>query len=95
MYNRVNEVLAWEGALRCSQCCKLVVEEVCRQEQVVKYGLQAKEGKWLKWDMVEKRAFSWKYMDVQQISFIILADFDVHPQAISTSGTLSMSCLSC
>ena len=42
---------------------KLVVQQVCRQEEMLrgtKAVAQAKQGQWLNWEGVERKKLSWK-----------------------------------
>ena len=64
---------------------KLVVEQVRRQEEMLrgtKAVAQAKQGQWLNWEGVEKKKLSWKElwsMEERSIRFLIGATYDVLP----------------
>jgi len=62
---------------------KLVVEQGCRQEEMLrgtKAVAQAKQDQWLNWEGVEKKKLSWKElwsMEERSIRFLIVATYDV------------------
>ena len=64
---------------------KLVVEQVCRQEEMLrstKAVAQVKQGQWLNWEGVEKKKLSCKElwsMEERSIRFLIGATYDVLP----------------
>lgn len=64
---------------------KLVVNEIHRQEESVRYAKavsQAKQGQWTRWEGVEKRKINWKdiwEMETSRMSFLIRATYDVLP----------------
>ena len=64
---------------------KRVVEQVRRQEEIVRSARavsQAKQGQWLNWEGVEKRKLSWRElwgMEESRIRFLIGATYDVLP----------------
>ncbi|MDF4259815.1 hypothetical protein P3388_26120, partial [Vibrio parahaemolyticus] len=64
---------------------KLVVEQIRRQEEIVrgaKVVAQAKQGQWLNWESVEKRKLSWRdlwSMEENRIRFLVGATYDVLP----------------
>ena len=64
---------------------KLVVEQVRRQEEVLrgaKAVAQAKQGQWVNWEGVDKKKLSWKElwsMEESSIRFLIGATYDVLP----------------
>ena len=64
---------------------KLVVEQIPRQEEMIrgaKAVAQAKQGQWLNWESVEKKKLSWRElwnMEESCIRFLIGAIYDVLP----------------
>ncbi|KAJ8393735.1 hypothetical protein AAFF_G00057880 [Aldrovandia affinis] len=64
---------------------KLVVEEVCQEEETARSAKAvslAKQGQWMRWEGMERRKISWKElweMEASNISFIIRATYDVLP----------------
>ncbi|KAL1263729.1 hypothetical protein QQF64_006468 [Cirrhinus molitorella] len=63
----------------------MVVEEVRRQEEAARCAKavsQAQQGRWMKWDGVERRKIAWSEMwgmEANRLSFIIRATYDVLP----------------
>ena len=63
----------------------LVVEEVRRQEEAARRAkavAQAKQGRWMRWEGVERKKLSWSElwgMESNRLSFIIRATYDVLP----------------
>ncbi|KAL1273019.1 hypothetical protein QQF64_028881 [Cirrhinus molitorella] len=63
----------------------MVVEEVRRQEEAARCAKavsQAQQGRWMKWDGVERRKITWSEMwgmEANRLSFIIRATYDVLP----------------
>ena len=63
----------------------MVVEEVRRQEEATRRSqavAQAKQGRWMRWEGVEKRKLTWSElwgMESNRLSFIVRATYDVLP----------------
>ncbi|KAL6484312.1 hypothetical protein MHYP_G00063570 [Metynnis hypsauchen] len=75
---------AWRSAAPPARR-KMVVEEVRRQEEAARWAKAValgKQGRWTRWEGVEKRKMSWRdvwAMDVKSLSFTIRATYDVLP----------------
>lgn len=71
---------------------KMVVAEVCRQEEESRHAkavTQAKQGQWTRWERQEKQKISRKDMcvtEANRISFLIQATYAVLLQKTSTNG---------
>ncbi|KAK7886737.1 hypothetical protein WMY93_026358 [Mugilogobius chulae] len=75
---------SWKKA-NPSQRRTMVVDEVRRQEEVLRHTKavsQGKQGQWVRWEDVEKRKLSWKElwgMEAYKASFLIRSIYDVLP----------------
>ncbi|KAL6460670.1 hypothetical protein MHYP_G00306360 [Metynnis hypsauchen] len=75
---------AWRSAAPPARR-KMVVEEVRRQEEAARWAKAValgKQGRWTRWEGVEKRKMSWRdvwAMDAKSLSFTIRATYDVLP----------------
>ncbi|KAL6468443.1 hypothetical protein MHYP_G00241200 [Metynnis hypsauchen] len=75
---------AWRSAAPPARR-KMVVEEVRRQEEAARWAKAValgKQGRWTRWEGVEKRKMSWRdvwAMDAKSLSFTIKATYDVLP----------------
>ncbi|KAK2857716.1 hypothetical protein Q7C36_005635 [Tachysurus vachellii] len=74
-----------------SQRRKMVVQEVCREEEARRCAqavAQANQGQWMAWEGVEKRKISWKElweMEAFRASFTIRAAYNVLPSPANLS----------